>query len=162
MRFAARHNMGVLCGLTPLLGAVAALGLLVGSAGLADDWSGRFLGARLASGTLSPEPIPTLRAEPQAGRSVPQADSGAGYRVEFPPVAIASGETATFELVPRAVGSVFVEELPEQEALSLGWEVEISPGFQLRGSVSGDYGDDGNYSLSPEHRQLALTASFRF
>jgi len=47
-------------------------------------------------------------------------------------------------------------------ALGLGWSVEVSSQVYLRGSVFGREDGEGGYSLSPENRQLALTASFRF
>ncbi|NIZ12671.1 hypothetical protein [Phaeobacter sp. HF9A] len=47
-------------------------------------------------------------------------------------------------------------------AIGIGWDMAVTPQLHLRGSLLSGEDENGQYSLSPEYRQLALTASFRF
>lgn len=118
-----------------------------------DDWSGRFLGMTLVGDVVSDE------AEiPNAGTDLRPVREASAYIPALP----TSDSRPSYDLQPHGSSSLFVEDHEELGILGFGVAIEISPGVQLSGSLSGRRSADGDYSLSSENRQLALTAAFRF
>ena len=142
------------------------------------DWSGRFLGSIAAPPQMALQPpmaliesgdMPSTAAEP---RAFPQHQAsgtpGGGSNLwqggaRRSPAAERQVHTTPpfrsgLQIVQPRIGAAGLAP----GALGLGWGVEVSSQVYLRGSVFGREDGEGGYSLSPENRQLALTASFRF